>query len=137
MGWEHGGGIIPKVIVAGLIFSLWGTLKSKNFFSDPKYVRSDGIGSEPESNQVEQKKVRLKQDGKPFTLTLPIDVIEQMEVIREEDPDTWLNNDIELLREAKRRIKTKSNSNQDNPVNNKSEFPIITSSSENDNTKKT
>lgn len=129
MGWEHGGGIIPKVIVAGLIFSLWGTLKSKNFFSDPKYVRSDGIGSEPEPNQVEQKKVKLIQDGKPFTLTLPINVIEKMELIRKENADLWKNNDMELLREARRTIKTDSNENK---TINESEIHIATPSTENE-----
>lgn len=56
------------------------------------------------SSKVEQilQTIKLRQDGIEVAMSLPSYVIEQMEKIKSQKPQKWENNEVELVREAKR-----------------------------------
>lgn len=73
--------------------------------------RIDELENSGEKSQVEPTKdtnqtIKLLQDGIEVTMSLPANVIQQMNVLRKQDPQKWINNEVELVREAKKHVKT-------------------------------
>lgn len=50
--------------------------------------------------------VKLQQEGIELSMSLPSDVIEQMELIRQQEPQKWEDKEVELVREAKKTLKS-------------------------------
>ena len=53
------------------------------------------------------KTIKLVQDGIEVSMSLPPNVIEQMEIIKKQDPQKWFNKEVELVKEAKKATRDK------------------------------
>ena len=72
--------------------------------------RIDELENRGKTIQAESAKdtiqtIKLLQDGIEVVMSLPSNVIEQMNVLRKEESQKWINNEVELVREAKKRVK--------------------------------
>lgn len=72
--------------------------------------RIDELENSGKKSQAEPAKdtiqtIKLLQDGIEVTMSLPANVIEQMDVLKKQDPQKWMNNEVELVREAKKQVK--------------------------------
>lgn len=72
--------------------------------------RIDELENSGEKSQAEPAKdtiqtIKLLQDGIEVSMSLPANVIEQMDVSKKQDPQKWVNNEVELVREAKKQVK--------------------------------
>lgn len=72
--------------------------------------RIDELENSGKKSQAEPAKdtiqtIKLLQDGIEVTMSLPANVIEQMDVLRKQDPQKWMNKEVELVREAKKQVK--------------------------------
>lgn len=72
--------------------------------------RIDELENSGKKSQAEPAKdtiqtIKLLQDGIEVTMSLPANVIEQMDVLRKQDPQKWMNKEVELVREAKKQAK--------------------------------
>lgn len=114
-GWKHGGGFFLLSGLLALLVFVW------RIIVGPKESEIDGIDDAPEklvdkclensSNHGEKetkgaikdfKVVELHQDGITATMSLPQKVIKQMDILRQQNPEKWKDNEIELVNEAKR-----------------------------------
>ena len=73
--------------------------------------RIDELENSGKKSQTEPAKdtiqtIKLLQDGIEVAMSLPANVIEQMNVLRKQDPQKWMNKEVELVREAKKQVKT-------------------------------
>jgi len=80
--------------------------------------RIDEFENSGEKSQVEPAKdtiqtIKLLQDGIEVTMSLPANVIQQMNVLRKQDPQKWMNKEVELVREAKKQVKAIPNIKED------------------------
>lgn len=68
--------------------------------------RIDELEKVNTSSKAEQilQTIKLNQDGIEVSMSLPSYVIEQMEKIKSQEPQKWENNEVELVREAKRLV---------------------------------
>lgn len=53
---------------------------------------------------LEQKTHELKQDGIVVSMVLSQEILEQMSVIRQQNPQKWIDNEVELVKAAKRKL---------------------------------
>lgn len=72
--------------------------------------RIDELENSGKKTQAEPAKdtiqtIKLLQDGIEVTMSLPANVIQQMNVLRKQDPQKWINKEVELVREAKKQVK--------------------------------
>lgn len=72
--------------------------------------RIDELENSGKKSQAEPAKdtiqtIKLLQDGIEVTMSLPANVIQQMNVLRKQDPQKWINKEVELVREAKKQVK--------------------------------
>lgn len=112
-GNNHGGGILVMMIMFSIIAFVWRKIVGKKDDEEP-ITKNDGMGSEYQPSQKwnnavsgfnEQehvKTVKLVQDGIEVSMSLPSHVIEQMESLKKQDPNKWVNKEVDLVREAKR-----------------------------------
>lgn len=68
-------------------------------------LENSGKKLQAESAKDTIQTIKLLQDGIEVTMSLPVNVIEQMNVLRKQDPQKWMNNEVELVREAKKQVK--------------------------------
>ena len=59
------------------------------------------VSTEPSTPKLQ--KVELEQNGITVTMELSKEIIEQMAVLRQEDPQKWIDNEVELVRIAKKK----------------------------------
>ena len=69
---------------------------SENVASKDSAMQSDTI--------PEQKTLELKQNGIVVSMALSQEVLEQMTIIRQQNPQKWIDNEVELLKAAKRKL---------------------------------
>ncbi len=80
--------------------------------------RIDELENSGKKTQAEPAKdtiqtIKLLQDGIEVTMSLPANVIQQMNVLRKQDPQKWMNKEVELVREAKKQVKAIPNIKED------------------------
>lgn len=61
------------------------------------------IQAEPAKDTIQT--ITLLQDGIEVTMSLSASVIEKMNILRKQDPQKWINKEVELVREAKKQVK--------------------------------
>lgn len=68
-------------------------------------LENSGKKSQAEPAKDTIQTIKLLQDGIEVTMSLTANVIEQMDVLRKQDPQKWMNKEVELVREAKKQAK--------------------------------
>lgn len=71
--------------------------------SDSESVASNNSSIQSETTP-EQKTLELKQNGIVVSMALSQEILEQMSVIRQQNPQKWIDNEVELVKAAKRKL---------------------------------